>query len=88
MNFQKVSLKSFGNTFFGYIMPSKKPTWQEKLTNSKGYPKVEEIKGKMSKKWGAGTLVIPAPIEVDELMKKVPKGKLTTHKRNSLSSCN
>jgi hypothetical protein len=25
---------------------------------------------------GAGNLVIPAPIEVDQLMKKVPKGKL------------
>jgi len=32
----------------------------------------------MSKKWGVGALVIPAPIEVDELMKKVPKGKLIT----------
>jgi len=32
----------------------------------------------LSKKWGTGTLVIPAPIEVDDLMKKVPKGKLTT----------
>jgi len=59
-------------------MPSKKPTWQEKLNDSKGYPKVEKIKGKMSKKWGTGTVVIPAPIEVDQLMRKVPKGKLTT----------
>jgi alkylated DNA nucleotide flippase Atl1 len=32
----------------------------------------------MSKKWGTGTVVIPAPIEVDQLMRKVPKGKLTT----------
>jgi alkylated DNA nucleotide flippase Atl1 len=32
----------------------------------------------MSKRWGTGTLVIPAPIEVDQLMRKVPKGKLTT----------
>jgi hypothetical protein len=59
-------------------MPRKKPTWQEKLNDSKGYPKVEELKGKMREKWGKGTLVIPAPIEVDQLMKKVPKGKLTT----------
>ncbi len=59
-------------------MPSKKSTWQEKLNNSKGYPKAEEIRGRMRKKWGAGTLVIPAPIEVDQLMKKVPKGKLIT----------
>lgn len=59
-------------------MPKKKPTWQEKLNDSKGYPKVEEIKGGMTKKWGKGTIVIPAPIEVDQLMRKVPKGKLTT----------
>lgn len=58
-------------------MPKKKTTWQEKLNDNKGYPKVEEIKGKMSKKWGTGTLVIPAPIEVDQLMRKVPNGKLT-----------
>jgi alkylated DNA nucleotide flippase Atl1 len=59
-------------------MPSKKPTWQEKLNNSKGYPKVVEISGRMSKKWGTGTLVIPAPAEVDQLMKKVPEGKIIT----------
>jgi alkylated DNA nucleotide flippase Atl1 len=59
-------------------MPKKRPTWQEKLNDSKGFPKVEEIKGGMSKKWGTGTVVIPAPVEVDQLMRKVPKGKLTT----------
>ena len=32
----------------------------------------------MSKRWGTGTLVIPAPIEVDEVMKKVPRGKIVT----------
>ena len=32
----------------------------------------------MSKRWGTGTVVIPAPIEVNEIMKKVPEGKLTT----------
>ena len=65
-------------TFFGEAMPKKKPTWQEKLYDSKGYPKVEEIKGGMSRKWGSGTVVIPSPIEVDQLMRRVPKGKLTT----------
>ena len=59
-------------------MPKKKPTWQEKLHDSKGYPKVEPLTGKMADKWGKGTLVIPAPIEVDKLMRKVPKGKVTT----------
>ncbi|MBM4136688.1 MAG: MGMT family protein [Nitrospira sp.] len=59
-------------------MSSKQKSWQEKLLDSKGLPKVEEITDKMSKKWGEGTVVIPAPKEVDEIMKKVPKGKLIT----------
>jgi alkylated DNA nucleotide flippase Atl1 len=60
------------------VLPKKKPTWVEKLNDSKGLPKVEKITDKMSKRWGTGTIVIPAPIEVDELMRKVPAGKLTT----------
>ncbi len=55
-----------------------KKSWREKLHDSKDLPKVEEIGGNMSQKWGTGTLVIPAPIEVDELMRSVPYGKLTT----------
>ena len=55
-----------------------KKTWQEKLKDSKDLPKVEKISGRMTTKWGTGTVVIPAPIEVDEIMKKVPKGKLIT----------
>jgi hypothetical protein len=52
--------------------------WQEKLADSKDFPKVEKITDKMSKRWGTGTVVIPAPTEVNEIMRKVPKGKLTT----------
>ena len=59
-------------------MAKKRATWQEKLNNGKGYPKVEPLTGRMATKWGTGILVIPAPIEVDQLMKMVPKGKLTT----------
>jgi hypothetical protein len=32
----------------------------------------------MSTRWGTGTVCIPAPREVDEIMRKVPKGKLIT----------
>lgn len=53
-------------------------TWQEKLAENKGLPKVEVITEKLSKKWGTGTVVIPAPKEVDEIMKRIPWGKLTT----------
>jgi alkylated DNA nucleotide flippase Atl1 len=48
------------------------------LNDNKGLPKVEKITGKMSKRWGTGTVVIPAPLEVDEIMRKVPEGKLVT----------
>ena len=57
---------------------SKRKSWSEKLQDSKGLPKVEKITDKMSKRWGTGTVVIPAPMEVNEIMRKVPEGKLTT----------
>jgi hypothetical protein len=53
-------------------------SWRAKLADSKDLPRVEKITGKMSTRWGTGTVVIPAPLEVDALMKKVPRGKLTT----------
>jgi len=56
----------------------KRRTWQEKLADSKGFPKVSRIAGAMSKRWGTGTFVIPAPLEVDGLMKRVRRGRLTT----------
>jgi len=58
-------------------MPKRK-TWSEKLRDSKGLPRVEKITDKMSKRWGEGTVVIPAPMEVDEMMRKVPEGKVIT----------
>jgi hypothetical protein len=58
-------------------MPRKK-TWQEKLADSKDLPKVAPIEGKLSTRWGTGTFVIPAPLEVDALMKTVRSGRLTT----------
>ena len=56
----------------------RKTSWQEKLADSKDLPRVEKIDAKKSKRWGKGTFVIPAPIEVDAIMRKVRKGKLIT----------
>jgi alkylated DNA nucleotide flippase Atl1 len=53
-------------------------SWREKLADSKGLPRVGKVTGKMSKRFGTGTMVIPAPLEVDELMRRVPKGRVTT----------
>ncbi len=55
-----------------------KKTWREKLADNKGLPKVIKIEGKMSRKWGEGTCAIAAPAEVDQIMRKVPKGRLIT----------
>jgi hypothetical protein len=56
----------------------KKRSWREKLADSKDFPKVSEIDCTKTKRWGEGTFVIPAPLEVDAAMKKVRRGKLTT----------
>ena len=66
-------------------MSYRRKTWQEKLADNKGLPKV--IDAASSKRGGTGTFVIPAPSEVDELMRRVPKGKLTTieHLRDALA---
>jgi len=45
-------------------------SWQEKLAESKDLPK---------------TMVIPSPAEVDEVMRRVPKGKLVTI--NEIRAC-
>ena len=71
-------------------------SWRDKLANSKDLPRVEKISEKLSKRWGAGTVVIPAPNEVDEIMREVPQGKLITinqiraklaHKHNATIGC-
>jgi hypothetical protein len=59
-------------------MAYQKKTWKEKLDDDKGFPKVYRIDSAKTKRWGTGTFVIPAPKEVDELMRRVPEGKLTT----------
>lgn len=57
---------------------AKRRTWREKLADGKGLPRVEKITGKMSKRWGSGTVAIPAPAEVDAIMRTVPAGQLIT----------
>ncbi len=59
-------------------MPARRKTWQEKLADDKGLPRVLEVSGKAAVRFGAGKMVIPAPSEVDALMRQVPKGRVTT----------
>ena len=59
-------------------MAKLRKTWREKLHDSKDMPKVVEVTPQMSQRWGTGTVVIPAPLEVDGIMSEVPAGKLIT----------
>ncbi len=59
-------------------MATTKKSWREKLADNKGLPKISRVEGKLTERWGEGTFVIPAPLEVDALMKRVTKGKLVT----------
>ncbi len=59
-------------------MAKRKMSWREKLADDKDLPKVIKISERLSKRWGEGTCVVPAPREVDELMRRVPRGKVTT----------
>ena len=59
-------------------MAKLKKSWREKLVDDQGLPKVVEITDKMSARWGTGTCAIPAPREVNEIMRTVPTGRLIT----------
>jgi alkylated DNA nucleotide flippase Atl1 len=68
-------------------MAYKKKTWREKLDDDKDLPRVIKLDPALRKRWGAATCVIPAPREVDTLMRTVPKGRVTTinHIREALA---
>ncbi|HSQ23789.1 MAG TPA: MGMT family protein [Pyrinomonadaceae bacterium] len=51
-------------------------SWREKLEKPQE-PKVVDIPPKMAR-FGSGTMLIPTPKLVDDLIRKVPKGKLVT----------
>ena len=55
-----------------------KKSWIEKLNSAEGLPKTVKLEGEVAAKWGGGTMYIATPIEIDEIMKSVPKGKLIT----------
>lgn len=57
---------------------ARKTTWVEKLNDSKDLPKVVKLRKEAVTHWHGENMVVPSPLEVDAIMRKVPKGKLTT----------
>jgi|HubBroStandDraft_4_1064222.scaffolds.fasta_scaffold727763_1 alkylated DNA nucleotide flippase Atl1 len=52
-------------------------SWREKLEGAHE-ARVVAIPPKMQKQLGKGTMLIPRPIDVDALIRKVPRGKVVT----------
>jgi hypothetical protein len=52
-------------------------SWREKLEGAHE-ARVVAIPPKMQKQYGKGTMLIPKPIDVDALIRKVQRGKLVT----------
>lgn len=52
-------------------------SWREKL-EKKIQPKLVDLSINWSKKIGAGKMLVPTPLLIDETIRKIPKGKVVT----------
>lgn len=60
-------------------MPKTRKTWRQKLEEEHPeHGKVVDIPPKMQDRLGIGKMLIPKPLDVDALIKKIQKGKLAT----------
>lgn len=53
-------------------------TFREKAADDKDLPRVQKLTGGMQKRFGPGTILLPSVSEIESLMRKIPKGKVTT----------
>ena len=57
---------------------ARRKSWQEKLLDSKGLPRVVPLNENARKHWKAVTMAVPSPMEVNDIMSNVPEGSLIT----------
>lgn len=55
-----------------------KKDFNKMLNNNKDMPKIVKLDSEASKKWGGKIMIIAPPIYYDEVIKKIPYGKLIT----------
>ena len=53
-------------------------TFHAKLLDSKDFPRVQPLTEGMRRRYGPGTILLPAPWQVQELMNQIPRGRVTT----------
>ena len=61
-------------------MAHKTKTAREKMLTDHGLPKVVNVPPRMQARFGKGKMVVPGPMTVDAVIKKVKKGRLITPK--------
>jgi hypothetical protein len=60
-------------------MPKMRKTWRQKLEEQHpAHGKVVDVPPKMRNRFLVGKMLIPKPLDIDALIRKVPKGKLAT----------
>ena len=62
-------------------MVKTRKSWREKLEKTEGLPKIVAIPKKMEKRLGKGKLLVPKPLDVDALIRKVKRGKIVTQEQ-------
>ena len=78
INWLNYNEKTFRDLGSGFVVVKNNNKFRKKLHDKKDFPKIKTIPKYLNKSWGKGKFVMPSPLEVNALMKKVPKGKLTT----------
>jgi len=56
-------------------------SWREKLEKVEGLPRIVNIPKEMEKRFGKGRMLVPKPLDVDALIRKVKRGKLVTQEQ-------
>ncbi len=78
INWLNYNEKTFRDRGSRFVVVKNNNKFRKKLHDKKDFPKIKTIPKYLNKSWGKGKFVMPSPLEVNALMKKVPKGKLTT----------
>lgn len=55
-----------------------KKDFNKMMNDNKNMPKIEKLDKEAKERWGGEKMIIAPPLYYDEIMKKVPKGKLIT----------
>lgn len=61
-------------------MSKDKKDYNAKLNNNKDMPKLIELDAEAAQKWGGKKMVVAPPLDYDQIIKEIPKGKLLTTK--------